>query len=184
MINNKVSLRYSSSFLDNAIEKNILDVVSRDAELVKSALEGNPQLKRIIESPVIKSQVKLSIIDEIFKDKIDKETLNFIHFIIDKNREELLLNIFTKFFELKDDYLGIVRVDVKTAFELNDEQKTKLKENLEKMIQKRVVIETKIDKEVIGGFVARVGDTVYDASIKHQLELLKKQFLEGSVSFN
>jgi len=59
-----------------------------------------------------------------------------------------------------------------------------LQSRLEKILNKKVRLNFKIDLDLVGGFIAKVGDTLYDASIKHQLELLKKQFLTGELSLN
>ncbi len=184
MADYKVSLRYASSLLDLAIEKNILNTISKDADLITAAFKESPQLKNVLANPVVKPQVKISILEDIFKSRIDNESMNFLKFIIAKNRDNLLYSIYDKFLEIRDEYLGIVNVDVKTAFEFNDSQKDHLKDKLEGLLNKKVNFKFTLDASVIGGFIAKVGDTVFDASIKHQLENLKKQFLQGSASLN
>ena len=184
MQDHKVSLRYASSLLDSAIEKKNLDSVSSDMELVFNTLEGKNQLNLMLKSPVIKPLVKSSIINEIFKTKITSDSLNFLQFVIDKKREDLLVNIAKKFLELKDEYLGILNVDITTAYDFTDIQQEQIKKQFESKLNKIIKLKYIVNKELIGGFIARVADTMYDASIKHQLELLRKQFLSGNVSLN
>jgi F-type H+-transporting ATPase subunit delta len=184
MTDYKVSYRYASSLLETAEEKNILDNTAKSIQLIKDTLKENSNLQRILENPVVKPYVKISILEEIFKSKIDNDTLNFIRFVVHKNRESFLLNIVENFIELYDAKLGIVNVIVKTAFEFDDEQKRLLKDRLEKYLNITTRIGYLLDENIVGGFVARIGDTVYDASLRHQLELLKKQFLSGGVSLN
>ena len=184
MKDQKVSIRYASSFLDSAIEKKNIESASNDMELVLNTLEGKNQLNLMLKSPVIKPQVKSSIITEIFADKISVDSLKFMQFVLDKKREDLLSNIATKFLELKDEYLGIMNVEITAAYEFTTEQQEQIRKKFETNLNKIIIIKYIIDKELIGGFVARVADTMYDASIKHQLEILRKQFLTGSVSLN
>ncbi len=184
MIDYKVSYRYASSLLETAEEKNILAAIALNIQLIKDTLKENPRLQRILENPIIKSPVKISILEEIFKSKVDIETINFIKFVIHKNRENLLYSILQKFTELYDEKLGIVNVAVKTAFEFDDDQKQVLKVKLEKYLNKNTRIGFTLDENVVGGFIAKIGDTVYDASLRHQLELLKKQFLSSGISLN
>lgn len=184
MSNNKISFRYASSLLDIAIENNNLDLISKDMDYVIAALESSSQLVNSIKSPVIKPQLKLSILKEVFSDKISKKSMDFLLFLLEKKREEFLHDIVKKFLELKDDYLGIVNVNVLTAFDFNENQKQDLKNKLEKFLNKKTKIHYSIDSEIIGGFIAKVKDTVYDASVKHQLKQLKKQFLESGVTLN
>ena len=114
----KVSSRYASSLLDSAVEKKNLDSVSNDMELVFNTLEGKNHLKLVLKSPVIKPQVKSSILNEIFKSKISSDSLNFLQFVIDKKREDLLVNIAKKFLELKDEYLGILMLRLQLPLNL------------------------------------------------------------------
>jgi F-type H+-transporting ATPase subunit delta len=184
MKDHKVSLRYASSLLDSAIEKKNLESVSNDMELVFNTLEGKNQLNLMLKSLVIKPLVKFSILNEVFANKISVDSLKFLQFVVDKKREDLLSNISKKFLELKDEYFGILNVEITTAYEFTNDQQEQVKKNLESNLNKIIKLKYIINKELIGGFIARVADTMYDASIKHQLEILRKQFLTGSVSLN
>lgn len=181
---NKVATRYANSLLDSSIEKKNLDVVASDILIIQNAFRISPQLKRTIESPIVKPETKKSILKELFKSKISEDSLNFLEFVIDKRREEALMDMIEKFIDLKNDYQGIAFIEIKTAFELNDDQKSFLKSKFEKLLNKKVNLDFKIDSNIIGGFVAKFKDTIYDASIIHQLELLKKQFLMGTIKLN
>jgi F-type H+-transporting ATPase subunit delta len=180
----KVSHRYATSLLENSVENNKLELITADIILLSKTLKDNIKLQSALESPVIKEEVKSSILKEIFKDKFDKDTFKFIDFVIEKKRENLLNTIASRFLELKDEHLGEVQVSVKTAYEFSKEQKQALIENLEKTLNKKVRLTFTIDEDLIGGFVAKAGDTLFDASLQHQLELLKKRFLFGSISKN
>jgi F-type H+-transporting ATPase subunit delta len=184
MTDHKVSLRYASSLLDSTIEKKNLDSVANDMELVFNTLEANSQLNLMLKSPVIKPQVKSLILNEIFKTKITSDSLSFLQFVIDKKREDLLFNIAKKFLELKDEYLGILNIEITSAYDFTDDQQEQIKKKFEFYLNKIIKLKIIVNKNLIGGFIARVADTMYDASIKHQLELLRKQFLSGNVSLN
>ena len=184
MVSLKVSNRYALSLLSIALEKDKLDTVYNDAKLLIKAFDESDELQRVVESPVVRPEVKISILDEIFSGKIDKETINFIHFIIQKRREEILYSVAKRFVDLRNEHLGIVELLVRTAFELNDDQKEVLKVRFEKILNKKAIMIFKVDNNLVGGFIAQVGDTVYDASMKHQLELLKKEFVQGGLSLN
>ena len=110
--------------------------------------------------------------------------MHFIRFLVKKGREDILDQIAIKFLELRDERQGIVNVDVQTAFDMSDQQKSELKTKLEQMLNKKVRFKIHTVPEVVGGFIAKVDDTVYDASVKHQLEILKRQFLKGGAALN
>ena len=176
--------RYAGSLLQTSIDAKNLEETSKDIELIVNTLKENHKLQLILENPIVKPAVKLSILNEIFQNKIGSQTKKFIKFIVDKDREDLLYSIFQKFLELKDEYLGIVNVEVRTPFAFSSEQEEHLRKNLESTLSKKIIFNFNIDSSLIGGFIAKVGDTVFDASVKHQLEILKKQFLEGGASLN
>jgi F-type H+-transporting ATPase subunit delta len=184
MTNYKVATRYAASFLESAKSKNNLEAVSKDMEALLKVIHENRQLKVMIESPVIKPSLKISILDEIFSKRFDKDSLSFLNFIIKKNRDKHLLDIIRAFLNLRDEELGIINVDVTSAFELTPDQEKDLREKLENQFNKKIRFNFKIDKNLIGGFVAKIGDTVVDASLKHQLDLLRKQFKQGRAVLN
>jgi F-type H+-transporting ATPase subunit delta len=184
MADYKVSLRYANSLFGIAQKKKLVDVISKDAELIHSAFEDSRELSVFMGNPVIKTQMKISAINEIFKDKINAETFNFLLFVVNKGRESLLSSIFEKYLGLRDVYMGIINVDVSSASDFTDAQKEHLKKIMEESLDKKIRFRYSIDDGMIGGFVAKVGDTVYDASLKHQLEILKKQFLQGGFKLN
>lgn len=176
--------RYATSLLETSIEKKNLDIITSDIQLLVETLDKSRQLQLMLESPVVKPEVKLNILKEIFSSKISKDSMDFIEFVISKQRESLLKSIGKRFLEIRDEYLGIANVFVTTATEFNNDQKSLLESKLEKILNKKVRLNFKTDLNLVGGFIAKVNDTLYDASIKHQLELLKKQFLTGDISLN
>ncbi len=184
MAETKISSRYALSFLRIAIDKNILENTASDMEMMLNAFEDSRELRRAIESPVIRSEVKETILSEIFSGKVDDESMKFIKFIVSKGRESLLPSIAKRYLELRDEHLGIVQASVFSAFELSGEQKDQLKKKFESSLGKKVIFSYQIDNNLLGGFVAKLGDTIYDASVKHQLNLLKKHFVKVGITLN
>lgn len=184
MTETKISSRYASSFLINSIEKNSLEKTAADMELILGAFESSRELQLAMENPVIKSAIKESILVEIFSGKVEAETLNFLKFIVSKGRESLLPSVAKRFLEMRDEQLGIMQAAVLSAFELSKEHKEQIQKRFEVSLDKKVNISYQIDEKLLGGFVARIGDTIYDASVKHQLGLLKKHFVRSGISLN
>jgi F-type H+-transporting ATPase subunit delta len=184
MAEQRVSTRYAESLLDSAIQKNLLDVISNDIDFVSSVLKQNPKLTRMLENPIIKSELKSSVLKEVFEKKINYETMEFLLFIIKKKREEILSSIVEKFKDLRDLKLGFVNIDVTVASEFSDLQKNELQSKLEKMLKRKARMNFRVDEKILGGFVVQAGDTIYNASIKHQLDLLREHFMEASLVKN
>ena len=180
----RVLHRYATSLLETALEKNNLETISSDIDLLVNTMEKSRQLQMMLDSPVVRPELKLNILKEIFSNKVSKESIDFIEFIVSKKRENLLEEIGRRFLQLKDEHLGIANVVVTTSVEFSNEQKEVLQKKMENILTKKVRLKFKTDSDLVGGFIAKVDDTLYDASIKHQLELLKKQFLTGEISLN
>ncbi|OGV05721.1 MAG: ATP synthase F1 subunit delta [Ignavibacteria bacterium RIFOXYA2_FULL_37_17] len=121
---------------------------------------------------------KKSLLQKIFENKISNETASFVGFVVEKNREDILFDIFKEFIALADKKNGIIKAKVVSASELNDQLKQKMIVDLSKKTNKKVSANYNVDANLIGGFIVRIEDTVYDASVKHQLNLLRKKFSE------
>jgi F-type H+-transporting ATPase subunit delta len=173
-----ISNRYAKALLEIAKEKNILDAVSNDMKLILNTLKESRELKIALKSPIIKENDKLNILKEIFASKVSLESMHFVEFVLEKNRIEILSDISRRFVELVDEIQGFVEVEVASIDLLDNNQKELLKSKLESITNKKVRLSFKIDKNLIGGFTARVKDKVFDASVKHQLENLRKSFLQ------
>ncbi len=179
----RISYRYANSLMQLANEKNIYPKVAKDAELIFNSLNQSKEIKSVLKSPVIKTELKKNLLKEIFLDKIFNETQNFIDFVIQKNREDILIDIFKEFLILCDKKEGILRASVKTAVEIDDTIKNKIKEKLENKTNKKVYANYSVDPILIGGFIINIEDQVFDASVKHKLKLLRKKFSE-EISIN
>ncbi len=174
----RISYRYANSLLLLSEEKKILKKVYEDAELVFNSLAGSKELRAVLKNPVLKPRVKKDLVKKIFENKVGNDVLTFIDFVIDKNREDILFDIFNEFLNLRDIKEGILRAHVKSAVELSDSLRQKIEQKLTTKTNKKVKADFGIDNNILGGFVVKVQDTVIDSSVKHQLELLRKKFSE------
>ncbi len=174
----RISYRYANSLMQLAEEKKIFKKVTDDAELIFNTLNSSKELRSVLKSPVIKSNNKKSLLQKIFEKKISDETASFVSFVVEKNREDILFDIFKEFIALADKKNGIVKAKVVSASDLNDQLRQRMTDDLSKKTNKKVSANYNVDANLIGGFIVRIEDTVYDASVKHQLNLLRKKFSE------
>lgn len=184
MPRNQVAAKYAQSLLQTALDGGIEPQISEQCQAVASAIAANRQLQLVLQSPVIKAYKKLSILTEIFGAGMHPQVKNFLQLLADKNRIELLEPIARQYAEMRNAHFGMVQVTLRVAAELTPEQLAALQQRLEAMLGKKVTFTTVIDPSVIGGFVAKVGDMMIDASLRHQLDILKKEFVNVSVTLN
>ena len=178
MANLRIANRYAEALLSTAEELHILKNVSDDLTIIQRIIKESREFQLFLKSPVIKKEKKQEVLKATFGSSVQSLTLKFLSLLIEKGREDALLSIIEAFFQLQDEMLGIVHVDVKTAVELSQQQTAQLKQRFEAYSKKKVLIDQSIDKQLIGGFIARIGDTVFDGSVKQQLKLLRMRFAE------
>jgi F-type H+-transporting ATPase subunit delta len=175
----RVARRYAEAALELAEEQKQDERLAGDLEIVWKAIRESHDFLALLKNPVISKEKKRGVFAEVFKSHISALTFNFLNMIMEKGREDLLGEIIRVYFMLRDDRLGIVALEVRAATELSKNQQQTIVERFEQITQKKIRVAFSIDKQLKGGFVARVGDTVYDGSVQRQLELLRDQFAKG-----
>jgi F-type H+-transporting ATPase subunit delta len=179
----RVAYRYANSLFGLLLEKAkdneaLLDETASNVNLVYNTLEASKELRAILKNPVVKQSDKKAILHSIFENKTPKLIIDFIDFVLEKNRQDILKEIMREFLSLYDEKKGILRTRVTTAVEIPEDLKKELKDNLEKVTRKNVIPSYSIDEKILGGFQAQYGDTIIDASVKSQLERLRKKLSE------
>jgi len=180
MSNSRAANRYAKAILSIAEEQNNLDLISRDFEFIDEMTKEVKEFVLFLRNPIISSEKKKRILMEILQSKISDTMMRFILLLVSKNREGILPEIIDHFYRLRDEKLGILNVVARTTTELTTSQAEQLHQRLEQVTNKKVKIKYILDKSLKGGFTIQFNDTVWDASVRHQLDLLRKNFLEGA----
>lgn len=180
MIRKKVARRYSLALYETASSMKIADRISQDLLGVMKSIEASRDLKLFLHTPIINPEKKMKVISELFSRKVNKLTLNFFELLIEKKRENYLYDICVDYINLTNEKKGIVEAKIKTAVGLTEKDKKKFSEILKNYTGKDISAEYSVDKSIKGGIIAQFSDTIIDASIKRQLEILRKKMVEGS----
>ncbi|EIJ38385.1 ATP synthase F1 subunit delta [Galbibacter orientalis] len=165
--------RYAKAVLDLAQEQKVLDVVSADMKDIFNTINGSDELKDLLQSPVIKLSDKRAVLKEIFSG-VHAVSTGLIDMLVDNNRVGLLKIIAEKYIILHDKLRGEELAIVTTAVPLSEELEKKVLAKVKELTGNNATIENKIDESIIGGFILRVGDLQYNASIANQLNNLKR----------
>lgn len=173
MIKSQIGRRYSKAIFDIAEEKN---QVKEIYELLNSAMilyRNDKEFKNFIRNPLISNEEKKIVLNEIFG-KDNSENLNILLYILDKGRINCIKYIVSEY--LKIYYRKNKILDVKATFtkELNEEQKKKLIDKLFQKTGKEINLEIKIDKNILGGGIIKIGDKIIDGSIRRELDNWKR----------
>jgi len=165
--------RYAVALLEVAVEGNFLETVSEDLRKIQEVLAGSHELVTALRSPLINVDLKSKILEEIFKNEIGDKTMTFIKLLAHKKRADLLAGVISEFNALIDERNGVINADVKSAVMLNDEQAKELVNSLSTRTGKKIRARMLLDEKLIGGVTVKIGDTIIDGSISHQLEMLR-----------
>lgn len=176
MKNGKIALRYARAFFDFANEKGILEETRADMALVDTVFRENKDFRTMLNSPVINVRKKESIMREIFAAHCNKASTEFILLLTRNKREEFLGEIARVYEILYREHKGIVTVKLTTAIPVTEAIRNDIIRLVSEGTGAQVELEEGVDPELIGGFVLRFDDKKYDASIKRELDKLKKEF--------
>jgi F-type H+-transporting ATPase subunit delta len=176
--NSKAARRYAKALLSFAVEQDELENVASDMELIANTCKSSRELIALLKSPVIKTEKKRDVINKVFSGKIGSITLKFLDVMTRQNREDILAEIAMVFRSVYRDHKGIVKAEIVTAIPLSEESRAKAIEIITKLYDK-IELSEKVDEEMIGGFIIRVGDKQYDESVSRKLLSLRREFAKN-----
>lgn len=174
----KVASRYAKSLLGIAIENNCVEEIFSDMRLISKVCLENRELISLIKSPIVRGDIKLKILNEIFT-AINTVSASFIKIIVAKKREGLLADIADSFIEAYKVHKNIKTAFVTSATVLTAEQKDGIKQLINKTYHSTIEFEQIIDPSILGGIVLRIDDIQFDESIKRKLQNLVMEFDEN-----
>lgn len=156
-----------------------VEQVLKDLEEVDLLLQQSREFRLFLASPVISAAKKVKVFEDLLRERAAEETLSFVKLLTVKGREALLPEAIEQFKALHDERIGVADVHLTAAVQYTSEQERMLRAELEKFTGKKVRLHLALDPAIMGGLLIRIGDTVLDASIRHQLELLRSRFVAG-----
>jgi F-type H+-transporting ATPase subunit delta len=174
----RAAIRYAKSLFSLAQERGELDNVERDMRVLHQAVESSRDLELMLKSPVIKSDAKEKILKKVFGENISALSMEFVNVLVRKGRESILPSVI-------DEALGLVRKDrnirlaeVKSAVPLDDDLRSRVSATLKKLHDGEVELQETVDPELLGGFQLLMDNQMVDASLKRELELLRRQLTD------
>ena len=176
-----VGARYAKSLIDLAIEQNILEQVKGDMELFIQVVKTNPELHAVLRNPIISHTRKVKILDALFGTKVNKATIGFFKIMVNKSRGEVLYYTAQEFINQYNAKNNIIKALVVSATPLSEANKKEIMALVHAEIGGDIVLQTKVNPDLIGGFVLTVGDRQIDTSIANSLKKLKTEFAQKAV---
>ncbi|TVZ56338.1 ATP synthase F1 subcomplex delta subunit [Lutibacter sp. Hel_I_33_5] len=172
----RAALRYAKAILNLAKDSNSETAVDADMKLIVSTIAENDELEVVLKSPVIKTSDKMNVLRGLFSDKVDTISLGLFN-LLEENKRIAMLESIAKQYSIIYDFLKHMQVaKVTTAVSLTKEIEEKVLAKIVALTGKKANLENEINPAILGGFILRVGDVQYDASISNHLNELRKEF--------
>ncbi|TVR80373.1 MAG: ATP synthase F1 subunit delta [Saprospirales bacterium] len=178
----RIIQRYAKSLIDLASEQKVLDEVINDVNLILDSFNDR-DLYLMVKSPIVKPTSKRNVFSALYEKRVNKITFAFIDILVRKGREQMLPEILKGAIEQYMEVKGITAMTLITTVQPDDELISRVKSAIESIPSiNQVEIKSKVDPDLIGGMVLDFGDKRIDASVRHELNLLRKKFATASIS--
>jgi F-type H+-transporting ATPase subunit delta len=176
LIGDIVSRRYARALIDLVKKTGNYEEVEKELKYFLQLIDKDNKLKNILTHPAINLSLKKELLDLLIQ-QIGPSTItaNFLRLLLDKNRLKNLPVITEVFEELVLEALGKAKAIVKTPFPLKPKEAESLRIKLEGFTGKQIILESDIDPSLIGGIFVQIGSTIYDGTIKNQLQVLRER---------
>ena len=172
----RIAVRYATPILELAEERKVLDAVKADMESFGVICEESKDFSLMLKSPIIPHLRKADILKKVFSGKVNALTLEAFDIITRKSRENLLEEIAGEFLHLYNVKKGLAEVSVTTSIELDADMRKAFEKLAKKITGKEPVLKEKVDPNIVGGYILKVGDRQIDDSVTGQLKELKLKF--------
>lgn len=175
MIGTRAAIRYAKAVLSLASDNQKAEAVQLDMTLIGQAIASNASLEKALKSPVVKLSEKAAVLDALFP-SVSSESKSLFRTLVTNKRVNILGQIALQYGILYDKLNNKENAFVTTAIPMTSELEVKVIAKLKTLTTKEVTLNKSVDKNLLGGFVLRVGDQQYDASVSNQLNALKSKF--------
>lgn len=174
MSGNRAAIRYAKAILDVATSKGAAQEVSKDMSYIAKTIQDNKELEDFIANPTLKVEVKNNALLEVFKG-VHPVTKSLFQLLLTNKRFEILEPIAVQYNTLFDQINNVEVAEVTTAIAITPEVEAKVLAKVSEFSNKKITLKNTIDPTIIGGFVLRIGDKQYNASVANRLQVLKRE---------
>lgn len=174
-----VARRYAEAVFDLARESNTMERWRADIQVLNEYLT-NRQLLFVLSEPKVVFATKEAILRDLLTGKVQPEALGLALVLTDRDGLELMPRIVREFGQFYNDFINLAEATVTTAVPMTDAEKAEVEAALGRLTHKRIALTTVVDPAILGGVVARVGDTLIDGSVRQRLTVLREKILSGA----
>ena len=176
MLRGTAARRYAESVFAIAKDQNSFDRWLEDLATVRGVF-SNADMARFLADPKSNTSQKTAVVEKLLAGKVDRLALNMALLLVQREQAAAAPAIEREMQRMVNDHRNVAVADVTTAVELDNTQRELVKQRLEALTAKSIDLQTKVDTSIIGGFIARIGDVLIDASLQTRLQVLRQDLL-------
>ena len=182
MTSRGAALRYARALFDVAVKEDDIQQIGRDLAAFNTLVSGHELLGRVLVNPAIPAARKRAVIEQLLAQggKVSPVLSKLLLLLADRDRLALLPDLASAYEQRLMEHAKVVRAELTTAVPLPSERVTSLQQGLATLTGRQVHLETKVNPDIIGGAVARIGSTVYDGSVTTQLQKVKERLVSAA----
>ncbi len=171
----RAAIRYAKAILETAVASGKAEKVNEDMKSIVATISASADLKEFLSSPIIASELKMNALSEVFG-TAQSETKSLFRLLQENKRFEILSAIASQYNILFDEMNNVEVANVTTAFPITSDLEAKILAKASTISTKKITIQNTVDPSIIGGFILRIGDKQYNASVANRLQELKREF--------
>ena len=177
MLHTRTTRRFAKVVFNLARDTGRLEDVRRELAALRDLLRQSRELSSFLSDYLIPAEQRLDVLKSLFEGRLTETTFKFVMFLEEHKELRLLDPIAGTFGELCDRERGLLKVRVTSARPMSDEQLAALRGKLEGKLRKQVVLEPAVRPTLLGGFEIQIGDTIYNSSTTHQLDMFRQKII-------
>lgn len=170
---NQVALRYARAMYEVAAKDNKQDQYLAELRAISETFDKNPDIVAFFSSPTTSSENKLAVLNSTFSSKASPDVFNLLRLLNEKNRMNVVVDIAQSFEKMIDDARGVSRGTVRSASNLDADQRKNLEDTVNKVTGRKVILKFEVDPTLVGGLVAKVGGWTFDDSLSSHLTTMR-----------
>lgn len=182
MSGSTVGGNYAAAFFELADQNDAVEAFGEALHELAEVIGESEDLQRFLDTPRIRTDEKKRVLRDALGDRVHPLVLNFVLLLLDKGRHRLLSRISRAYRGLEDERLGRVRVEVQVARPMEEEERARVQEHLSAILGKEAIPLTSVRPELLGGIIFRSGDTIFDGSVRRQLQGMRRSLMAADVS--
>ncbi|MEA1997675.1 MAG: F0F1 ATP synthase subunit delta [Gemmatimonadota bacterium] len=181
MITSSVAKEYAKALFMLAKRSGKIDRIGEELKELSRLVERNETVKNFLLAPQLSAETKLVVLDKALSGRVDNDLYKFLMVLTAKHRQGLLAEISAIYRAELNRHYNRIEVSISSAVELTDKENESLASRLSRHLEREILIRSTVDPRLLGGLVCRIGDVVYDGSLRNRFERLSNQMLKAKI---